>query len=197
MVLHSVHGGAPGGFHIGHEQHSHYCFSVASKEVSFLVYSQRCITTRQFNVYFLSHGGGANWMEDHQISEREQQGDWMTMSRRKKKAHCKHVTFSSPIKQPTCLRKSQTSFNPFSFRVGEHLCSTQNLSSTRNSSCFITNHHVIPVQSATATLRRDLRLPEKAEPAPATSPELATQSRVVFNFQTHGLPSNPVYPFVD
>lgn len=46
MALYSVLGGAPGGFHILHEQNSHFQFSVASKEVGFMVRSLRRITTK-------------------------------------------------------------------------------------------------------------------------------------------------------
>lgn len=110
MGLHSVlgrGGGAPGGFHIHHEQHSHFRFSVASKEVGFLVYSRKRITTKHFNVYFfLWHGGGANWIEDHKAWEREEEEQWTSVSRKKKKT-TKKVTFSSPIKQRSPLVKSQ------------------------------------------------------------------------------------------
>lgn len=99
MALHSVLGGSPGGFHICHAQNSHFRFFVASKKVGFMVRSLRRITTKHFDVYFfLWQGGGANWKADLRSWEREEEEEWTMVSRKKKVAKAKQVSFSSPIR---------------------------------------------------------------------------------------------------
>ena len=52
MVLHCCLGGTPAGFHVTYLQDRHFRFSVASKDVGFLVRVLKRITTDHFDVYF-------------------------------------------------------------------------------------------------------------------------------------------------
>jgi hypothetical protein len=52
MALHSILGSSLSGYHVGCFKPYNLCFSVASKEVGFLIVAKKRVTTDQFDVYF-------------------------------------------------------------------------------------------------------------------------------------------------
>jgi hypothetical protein len=63
LALHSVLGSSPSGFHIGCIKPCHFRFSVASKEVGFLISTPKRITIEHFVVYFSSMEGWWSQLE--------------------------------------------------------------------------------------------------------------------------------------
>lgn len=156
MALHSILGGAPGGFHIRHQQHSHFRFSVTSKEVGFLVKSLRCVTTKHFDVYFfLWSGGGARWQKDLRDWEEEEEDDWTLVSRKKKRSG-KHVSFSSPIKQRSPALKASPQLDSFSVMIGDILCPIFLEKQRRPKYCLTTDASVVDVPRAFSTIKSSL-----------------------------------------
>ena len=77
MVLHCCLGGTPAGFHVTYLQDRHFRFSVASKDVGFLVRALKRITTDHFDVYFhLWRDGGEDWVKERKKWELEEEASW-------------------------------------------------------------------------------------------------------------------------
>ncbi|GJN27898.1 hypothetical protein PR202_gb15960 [Eleusine coracana subsp. coracana] len=156
MALHSVLGGAPGGFHIGHEQHSHFRFSVASKAVGFLVHSLRRVTTKHFDVYFfLWHGGGADFQRDHKAWLQEEEQEWTLVSRKTRKSSQKRVKFSSPIRLPSPEQKASPRLD-LMIRFGDFIFPVNAARHQPFKSSIMTDQSSVRVTSAMASIKSSL-----------------------------------------
>lgn len=123
-ALHSAIGGSPTCFHVHFESDRHNRFSVASKAVGLRVLGLRRVTTKHFDVFFhLWRDGGSDWQREHRAWEQEEENQWTLVTRKKAKKAAKHVSFSSPLKQPSPKAKHQPSVATAFLRLGSFLCS--------------------------------------------------------------------------
>lgn len=68
LILQSCLGGIVGDFDVQHLSGFIFSFSVASKDVGFLVYMLRSHVCKSFAIYFVLWGnGGPNWEKDYSI----------------------------------------------------------------------------------------------------------------------------------
>jgi hypothetical protein len=115
LALHSILGGAPAGFHVKYESDRHFRFAVASKKVGLFIVSHRRMIARNFDVYFhLWRDGGADWMRERELWQKEEEEQWTVISSKRKKIkgknspyhHCKSVRFATKLIQDSPVRKS-------------------------------------------------------------------------------------------
>jgi hypothetical protein len=86
-------------FHLAFIKPCHFRFSIASKEVGFMITALRRITTKFFDVYFhLWRDDGPNWRKEFCKWE-EEDSSWMLVTRKQKSKSRKFVHFTSPICQ--------------------------------------------------------------------------------------------------
>lgn len=123
LALHSCLGGTPAGFHVVQEGDRHFRFSVASKNVGFLVYSLKRIITDYFDVYFhLWRDGGANWKKERKQWLQEEKESWTHVSYQKKKMNKKRVSFAKNLIQSSPTQKSRPSELESVIKIGSFYC---------------------------------------------------------------------------
>jgi hypothetical protein len=179
MALHSVLGGSPSGYHIGCVRPCHFRFSVASREVGFLIAAKRRITTEFFDVYFyLWRNGGASWQLELKRWE-EEEAAWTLVSRKKKTSSSRHVHFASPIRQPSPRFKSVPSLN-HNVRIGDVVCPIEKEPSPWLKPCLSQDQASIPINRVFESIRSRLAnpsfTPNNHIKNPALSPSLIPNS---------------------
>jgi hypothetical protein len=158
MAFHSVLGGSSEGFHIRCIKPCHFRFSVASRNVGFLICNLRHITTASFDVYFhLWRDGGANWQREILLWEEEEEPSWTMVSRKKNRAP-KKVHFSSPIRQSSPRKKSSPLLAHRSINFGNVRCNLPSDSSHSKGSHQPEAGSVL-ISQVFGSLRSQLQLP--------------------------------------
>jgi hypothetical protein len=154
MAFHSV----LGGFHIRCIKPCHFRFSVASRNVGFLICNLRRITTASFDVYFhLWRDGGVNWQREILLWEEEEEPSWTMVSRKKNRAP-KKVHFSSPIRQSSPRKKSSPLLAHRSINFGNVRCNLPSDSSHSKGSHQPEAGSVL-ISQVFGSLRSQLQLP--------------------------------------
>ena len=97
------------GFHITFQSNHHYHFSVANKNVGFMVYGLRRFIGKSFDVYFhLWHNGTPNWEREKRLWEEKQASEWIKVMSKKSKRDLRRANNVIPKKKvrfTDCLDK--------------------------------------------------------------------------------------------
>jgi hypothetical protein len=124
MALHCCLGGTPAGFHVTYLQDRHFRFSVASKDVGFLVRALKRITTDHFDVYFhLWRDGGEDWVKERKKWELEEEASWSPIiGKHNRKNSSKMVVFHEKLVQDSPPFKSKPKELDSVIKIGSMFC---------------------------------------------------------------------------
>jgi hypothetical protein len=179
LALHSILGGSLGGFHLGCIKPCHFHFSVASKEVGFMITAMKRITTAFFDVYFhLWWDGGPNWRKELCKWEEEEDSCWMFVTRKLKSKSRKYVHFASPIHQKSPSPKPSYVMDPHALKFGGFHCPFNlyhDVDAKLKSSMFH-DHSCVPITKFFGSIKNKFIEAEKEKLRPFSNPSCSAAS---------------------